>query len=94
MDKIIEFLGKILEKLTSAKLLWTLIIAIAIFGLTFVLASDSLMESLGLNCLRDGDAGCPAGRTIIGAGALAAISLILASFILWIVTRVRERYFV
>lgn len=85
MDKLLETLGKILEKLLSSKTLWTIIVAVAICTTLLTLGGGSLL-GLGTFVSRY--------STLIRLAALVSICLILAKIVIWIIERIRERYFV
>ncbi len=93
MDKIVELIGKLVEKLTSAKLLWTLLIAIVIFGLTVVIAGTNT-TLFGLNCLSGNTTPKCVPANLVGIATLVAIALIVGAIVVWIAGRIKERYFV
>jgi hypothetical protein len=87
MDKLVELIGKILEKLTSAKLIWTIIIAIAIFALIYVLSGSTL--NIG-SCF----SGTCDTKTVVSALGLVAGSLIASAIIVWAAGLIKNKYFV
>lgn len=79
MDKLIEMLGKILKPLLSSKTLWTIIVAVAIFSLAYLVIFDN--------------GGFLPSRSWAVAAAFVSLSLILARVVIWVVGRVRDQYF-
>ncbi len=92
MDKLVELIGKILEKLTSAKLLWTLLIAIVIFALIYVFSKGAFNVD---GCLKKGigSASCPSAM-IVSIVGLVAGSLIAATIVVWAAGLIKNKYFV
>jgi hypothetical protein len=101
MDKLFETLGKILEKLLSSKTLWIIILVVAILSVAILAMTrdPAKVSELGKFFALEMFVPCePAGwkcpRTWVGLAALVSIALILAKVVIWIIGRIRERYFV
>jgi hypothetical protein len=98
MDKLIESITKVIEAIFSSKLLWLIIVALAILGviiLSVVSDGDSadfwgMKELLGLLSVGSeapGNGGTVLNKPLVGLVTLGAIALILAKVVLWIAQR-------
>jgi hypothetical protein len=94
MEKLIKALGKILEALLKSKTVLLLLIVVAILSVA-ILAMTTVPpvipggDFFGLGTFASGSS-----RRLAGLAALVSIILILVRVVVWIIGKVREKYFV
>jgi hypothetical protein len=100
MEKLVKALGKMLESLLTSKTALLMLIVVAILCVAILaMVGDSALIPVGgffgldaFATCKDVEGICP--RAVVGLLALLSIILILVRAVVWIIGKIREKYFV